>query len=218
MLGRFVRPTLLSHTRLFATAASSDIPLTPLFINGERRPASDGRTFDVVNPTEQRIIGRGANASATDCTAAVDAAAAAQPAWEGMLPSKRHDVLLRAAEYLEKSRQQIRQTLNVETAATDAWGEVNVIGGTSLLRAATGMVSQLAGRSYPSELASGGHVIEQKRALGVVFSIAPWNAPVPLTVRAIAIPLLCGNAVVLKASEYSPATQSLVVDAFTDVI
>ncbi len=53
--------------------------------------------------------------------------------------------------------------------------------------------------------------------VGVVFAIAPWNAPVTLSLRAIATPLICGNTVILKASEYSPLSQRIVVEAFMEV-
>jgi len=53
--------------------------------------------------------------------------------------------------------------------------------------------------------------------VGVVFAISPWNAPITLTLRAIATPLICGNTVVLKASEYSPLTQRTVVEALLEV-
>jgi acyl-CoA reductase-like NAD-dependent aldehyde dehydrogenase len=51
---------------------------------------------------------------------------------------------------------------------------------------------------------------------GVVLGIAPWNAPIILGVRAIAVPLACGNTVVLKASETCPRTHSLIVEAFAE--
>ena len=44
----------------------------------------------------------------------------------------------------------------------------------------------------------------------MVLGIAPWNAPVILGVRAIAMPLACGNTVVLKASEICPGTHRLI--------
>ncbi|MFN4102593.1 MAG: aldehyde dehydrogenase family protein, partial [Pararhodobacter sp.] len=49
--------------------------------------------------------------------------------------------------------------------------------------------------------------------VGVVLSMAPWNAPVILGVRSIAAPLACGNTVVMKASEICPRTHRLIVDA-----
>ncbi|KAJ7253726.1 aldehyde dehydrogenase domain-containing protein [Mycena haematopus] len=60
-----------------------------------------------------------------------------------------------------------------------------------------------------------GWMCEMKmRAMGVIFGIAPWNAPFGLTLRAIAVPLMCGNTVVIKSSEYSPRTQALAGQLF----
>jgi len=58
----------------------------------------------------------------------------------------------------------------------------------------------------------GAQVISERRAMGVVFCIAPWNAPITLTVRAIASPLIAGNTVVLKPSETTPRSQAIVVE------
>ncbi len=49
-----------------------------------------------------------------------------------------------------------------------------------------------------------------RQPAGVVLGIAPWNAPIILGVRAIAMPLACGNTVILKASEICPATHRLI--------
>ena len=55
-----------------------------------------------------------------------------------------------------------------------------------------------------------------RQPAGVVLGIAPWNAPVILGVRAIAVPLACGNTVILKASELCPATHRLIGTALRD--
>jgi acyl-CoA reductase-like NAD-dependent aldehyde dehydrogenase len=55
-----------------------------------------------------------------------------------------------------------------------------------------------------------------REPVGVILGIAPWNAPVILGCRAIATPLACGNSVILKASERSPRTHALIVDAFAE--
>src|SRR5690606_14217739 len=46
---------------------------------------------------------------------------------------------------------------------------------------------------------------------GVVLSMAPWNAPIVLGTRSLAMPLACGNTVVFKASELTPRTHALIV-------
>ena len=47
---------------------------------------------------------------------------------------------------------------------------------------------------------------------GVVLGFAPWNAPVILAIRALAVPLACANTVILKASELCPKTHNLIVE------
>lgn len=49
-----------------------------------------------------------------------------------------------------------------------------------------------------------------RQPAGVCLGIAPWNAPVILGTRAIAMPIACGNTVVLKASEMCPGTHRLI--------
>jgi acyl-CoA reductase-like NAD-dependent aldehyde dehydrogenase len=55
-----------------------------------------------------------------------------------------------------------------------------------------------------------------KEPVGVILGIAPWNAPIILGVRAIAVPLACGNSVILKASELCPRTHALIIEAFAE--
>ena len=55
-----------------------------------------------------------------------------------------------------------------------------------------------------------------RQPVGVVVGIAPWNAPVILSTRAVATPLAYGNTVVLKASEKCPRTHAAVVRALVD--
>ena len=55
-----------------------------------------------------------------------------------------------------------------------------------------------------------------RQPVGVVLGIAPWNAPVILGVRAVAMPLACGNTVVLKSSEICPRTHRLIGEALRE--
>ena len=54
--------------------------------------------------------------------------------------------------------------------------------------------------------------VTQRRAAGVVLGIAPWNAPIPLSIRAICYALVAGNTVLLKGSESSPACHRIIMD------
>ena len=72
-----------------------------------------------------------------------------------------------------------------------------------MLREAAAMTTQISGEIIPSDK-PGCIAMAIRQPAGVVLGIAPWNAPVILGIRAIAMPLACGNTVVLKASEICP--------------
>ena len=74
------------------------------------------------------------------------------------------------------------------------------------------MTTHIEGQVIPSNV-PGNLAMATRQGAGVVLGMAPWNAPVILAVRAIATPLTCGNTVILKGSELSPATQGLIIDA-----
>ena len=71
------------------------------------------------------------------------------------------------------------------------------------------------GEMIPSDV-PGSLAMALREPAGVVLGIAPWNAPVIPGVRAIAVPLACGNTVVLKGSELCPATHRLIAQALQD--
>ncbi|EJD05454.1 aldehyde dehydrogenase [Fomitiporia mediterranea MF3/22] len=190
------------------------LPEVPLWINGERRSASDHGTFDVRNPLTKEVVVKSASATSQDCKAAVEAAQKALDSWEHTHGVKKRAVFIKAAELLQtdKYKQKIAKLLREETAAADSWVTVSITGSYTWILETAGLCTQIKGETYPSVTGPGGHVLVQRRAHGVILSIAPWNAPINLSFRAILIPLACGNTVVLKSSEFSPASQEIVVE------
>lgn len=84
-----------------------------------------------------------------------------------------------------------------------------------MIREAGALTTQISGEVIPSDK-PGCIAMALREPAGVVVGIAPWNAPIILGVRAIAVPLACGNTVVLKASEQCPRTHALIVEAFLE--
>ncbi|KAG6829246.1 hypothetical protein H0H87_012150 [Tephrocybe sp. NHM501043] len=187
--------------------------LTPLFINGQQKLTDS--TFDVVNPASGTVVGQSANASREDCQAAVDAAASAFKTWEHSSVAERRAVFLKAAEFVatDKYKALVKETIQAETAGSEMWCTFNWNVANNILRTAAGLVGDLKGDILPS-VVPGGKLEVHRRAIGVILSIAPWNAPFALSLRAVAIPLICGNTVVLKSSEHSPRSQALVFELF----
>ncbi|KAI0358014.1 aldehyde dehydrogenase [Trametes cingulata] len=191
------------------------VPNTSLFINGEWRPSSTGATFEVRNPANGKVVGTAASASEEDCKAAIEAAALAFQSWENSPLSLRRDIVLKASEILasDEYKEKVMTAVMEETSANSETVIFNHAGPINELRHFAGATTRLKGEAFVSGI-PGGQVFAQRRALGVVFSIAPWNAPIGLTIRATALPIICGNTVVLKCSEVSPRTQAVVAEIF----
>ncbi|WP_316684094.1 aldehyde dehydrogenase [Ralstonia holmesii] len=186
-----------------------------MLINGERVQAAEGAVFERRNPLDGTVATRAPAATVDDARRAVDAAAAAFPAWAAIGPSERRALLMRAAQALEAKGEAFAAAMAAETGASALWAGFNVHLAASGLQEAAAMVTQIAGEIIPSDV-PGSLAMGVRQPAGVVLGIAPWNAPVILAVRAIALPLACGNTVVLKGSEISPATHGFIIEALQE--
>ncbi|WP_372876125.1 aldehyde dehydrogenase [Pseudomonas sp.] len=186
----------------------------PLLIGGESRPAADGRVFERCNPVTGEVVSRVAAATLEDADAAVAAAQAAFPAWAALAPNERRARLLKAAEQMAARAPEFL-ALAGETGAMANWYGFNVHLAAGMLREAAAMTTQIYGEVVPSDV-PGSFAMALRQPCGVVLGIAPWNAPVILGTRALAMPLACGNTVVLKASELSPAVHRLIGQVLQD--
>ncbi|RJG24711.1 aldehyde dehydrogenase [Massilia cavernae] len=186
-----------------------------LFIANEHRHASSEATFERLDPLTGKVATRAAAASPDDARAAVAAAHAAFPAWSESGPGTRRALLLKAADLLGARAGDFVTAMAGEIGATEGWARFNVMLAAGMLREAAASTTQISGEVIPSDK-PGCLAMSVRQAAGVVLGIAPWNAPVILGVRAIALPLACGNTVVLKASEICPRTHALISDVLAE--
>ncbi|MRV70476.1 aldehyde dehydrogenase family protein [Duganella sp. FT92W] len=186
-----------------------------MLINGEACTAEGGHTFERRNPLDGQVATTAPAASVADALRAVDAAAAAFPAWSELGPNARRALLNSAAQALEAKMDQFCAAMAAETGASAIWAGFNVHLAAGVLREAAALTTQISGELIPSDV-PGNLAMAVRQPAGVVLGMAPWNAPVILGVRAIAVPLACGNTVVLKGSELCPATHGLIIAALQE--
>ena len=186
-----------------------------LLIGGERRSATGGARFERRNPLDHGVATRAPAATPADAVAAVEAAAAAFPAWAATGPGERRALLMKAAHALEARAEAFTAAMAAETGASAIWAGFNVHLAAGMLLEAAALTTRIEGSILPSDV-PGSVAMAVRQPAGVVLGIAPWNAPVILGVRAIATPLACGNTVVLKGSELCPATHGLIIEALQD--
>ena len=166
--------------------------------------------FERIDPLTGDPATRAAAASPAEAVAAAEAAEAALAGWSAQGPGARRAALNRAADVMAACKDDFVAAMQAETGATAAWAGFNHMLAVSMLREAAAMTTQIGGEVIPSDK-PGCLAMAVREPAGVVLGIAPWNAPIILGVRAIAMPLACGNTVVLKASEQCPETHALIV-------
>ncbi len=188
---------------------------TSLLIDNRDVAATGSRTFERLNPITNQAASRAAAATVPDALKAADAAAAAFPGWSELGPGARRGMLLKAADLLEARAGDFIAAMTAELGAAAGWAHFNVHLAAGMLREAASMTTQISSEVIPSDV-PGLMAMGFRQPVGVVLGIAPWNAPVILGVRAIAMPLACGNTVILKASEICPVTHRLIGDVMRD--
>ncbi|MFC5523188.1 aldehyde dehydrogenase [Polaromonas jejuensis] len=191
------------------------MPSISLLINGEQRAACDAATFERRNPLDGTVATTAPAATVQDAIAAVEAAAKAFPAWSATGPGERRALLTKAAHALQAKAPAFITAMAAETGASGLWAGFNVHLAAGTLLEAAALTTQITGEVIPSDV-PGSLSMGVRQAAGVVLGMAPWNAPVILGVRAVAVPLACGNTVVLKGSELCPATHGLIIEALQE--
>ncbi|ETX13025.1 salicylaldehyde dehydrogenase [Roseivivax halodurans JCM 10272] len=184
-----------------------------LMIDGADEPASANATFDRINPVTREVATTAPAAQEFDVGRAVAAADNAFPAWSKTPPSERRALLNKVADTLEAMAGEFTEAYVAEVGCTAPWAGFNVMFGAKVLREAAAMTTQIRGEVIPSDK-PGTLAMAVKRPVGVLVGMAPWNAAVILGVRAVAMPIACGNTVVLKASEKCPRVHMLIGEAF----
>lgn len=186
-----------------------------MLINGKSENAENGATFERRNPLDGTVATKAPAATPADAVRAVDAAAEAFKTWQNTGPGERRALLMKAAHAMEAKTEQFIAAMAGETGASSMWAGFNVKLAAGMLLEAAALTTQINGEVIPSDV-PGNLAMAVRQPAGVVFGIAPWNAPVILGVRALAVPLACGNTVVFKGSELCPATHGLIVEALNE--
>lgn len=177
-----------------------------------QRPAA---ILERVSPVTGDVVSRVAASSVADARHVANVAASAFADWSRTGPSERRAVLERAADLLLARSGDFAAAIGDEIGGTADWADLNCRLAASILREAGAMTTQIGGEVIPSDR-RGALSLAVRRPCGVVLSLAPWNAPLVLGVRGIAMPLACGNTVVLKASELCPRTHAMIGEVFAE--
>jgi succinate-semialdehyde dehydrogenase len=175
------------------------------YIDGEWVDASNGATWDVINPATEEVIRTVPYGSAEDAKRAIQAAARAFPAWRASTAYERAAILKRAADIMRARLDDLARTSVQECGkpAAQAKAEWGVVADLFEWFAEEG--KRAYGRTIPSR-AGGKRLTVLKQPMGVAGVITAWNFPAYNPGRAWAAAMAAGCTVVGRASEYTPLT------------
>jgi len=181
-----------------------------MYINGEWVNALDGEAYDDLNPYTGEVFARAPAGKRADAKRAVDAAVEAFPSWSHTLPAERQALFLKAADILAKKQEEIVAILAEETGCTFGFAMFQAGFTPGLLREAAAQTHQANGEIIPADM-PGAFYMATRQPVGVVAGIAPWNAPLILSMRSICMPIAYGNTAVLKPSMESAVSGGVVL-------
>jgi succinate-semialdehyde dehydrogenase/glutarate-semialdehyde dehydrogenase len=178
---------------------------TSNYINGAWQPALGNAVYHVTNPADGSLIAAVPDSSAEDARAAVDAAAAALPAWKARSARERAQLIKRWHALVLANTNDLAHTISSEQGKPLAEARGEVAYGASYIE----WFAEEAVRAYGDvipEPVRGKKMLVLKEPVGVVAAITPWNFPLAMIARKIAPALAAGCTVVAKPAEDTPLT------------
>jgi acyl-CoA reductase-like NAD-dependent aldehyde dehydrogenase len=185
-------------------------------IGGAWVGSSSNATVEDRNPARTaELIANAAASTADDVRHAIDAAELAFPEWRATPAPQRGDIVRKAADLMERRREQLAHLCTQEEGKVLAESYAEVDRAIANVRFSGGEGLRLTGETIPS--AQRGTLIYTRRdPLGVVACVTPWNFPIAIPAWKIAPALVSGNTVVFKPASLTPLCATEVVQCFLD--
>ncbi|MEO0398965.1 MAG: NAD-dependent succinate-semialdehyde dehydrogenase [Pseudomonadota bacterium] len=173
------------------------------YIDGRWVDADNGAREDVFDPATGDKIGDAPFMGAEEATRAVDAAAAAFPAWKAMTPHERADIMLAWHDLIIENQDALARIMTAECGKPLAQSVGEVVYGAAFIKWFAEEGKRVYGETIPAKQRDR-RIIVTKEPAGVTAAITPWNFPSACVTRKIAPALAAGCTQVLKPAPDTP--------------
>jgi betaine-aldehyde dehydrogenase len=170
-------------------------------VDGERVGAVSGATLDVVNPATNGVIGQIPRCDERDAERAVAAARRAAPGWRSTEPRMRAAALLAFADAVAERGEELARLDSVDNGSPLHEMRNDIGLATSQVRYLAGLALEVRGRTMPETPGRLHYTVHEP--FGVVARIIAFNHPLMFAATKLAAPLVAGNTVILKPSEFT---------------
>jgi malonate-semialdehyde dehydrogenase (acetylating)/methylmalonate-semialdehyde dehydrogenase len=166
---------------------------------------------EITNPATSESLASIALADENDVSAAVEAAAAAFPAWRRTPVQERIQYLFKFRRLLEEHADEIARLTTLENGKTFAESRAELQRGIENVEVACGVPTLMQGYNL-EDVASGIDEMMIRQPLGVTAAITPFNFPAMIPLWFLPYSIACGNTFILKPSERVPLTARRIVE------
>jgi succinate-semialdehyde dehydrogenase/glutarate-semialdehyde dehydrogenase len=189
----------------------SNYPQLKLYIGGEWKTAGGA---PVINPADESVLGTVPHATRADLDDALAAAEQGFRLWSRTAPSRRAEIILKAAQIIRERVEEMAVAMTLEQGKPIAQSRLEILRGCEIIEWDAQEGRRVYGRIIPSEPGMRHSVLRQP--IGVVAAFSPWNFPMSSPARKVGGALSAGCSIILKASEETPAGAVQLVQAFAD--
>ena len=186
-----------------SSAATPQVIELENYVNGAWRRATASEFADVTNPATAELLARTPLSTASDVDAAVQAAAAAFPAWRRTPPGERIQYLFKLRNLLEENIDELARIVTTENGKTFGEAKAEMRRAIENVEVACGIPTMMQGYNL-EDVTPGVDEMQIRQPLGVVAAIVPFNFPAMVTYWFLPYAIACGNTFILKPSERVP--------------
>ncbi|KIK67577.1 hypothetical protein GYMLUDRAFT_36313 [Collybiopsis luxurians FD-317 M1] len=172
-------------------------------INGKWLDAKDGAKIVVRNPATNEELGTVPEMGLAEAKEAIDAAAAALPAWSATTAKERHDILMKFFKLMHEHHDDLGRLITLENGKTLTEGKGENIYSASFIEWYAEEAVRTYGEQIPSAFKNVRNVVI-KQPVGVVSIFTPWNFPSAMITRKLGAALAAGCTTVIKPPPETP--------------
>jgi succinate-semialdehyde dehydrogenase/glutarate-semialdehyde dehydrogenase len=176
---------------------------TEMYVDGGWKPGSGGARVAVVDPATGAEIARVATGTRADAAAAIDAAAAAFPAWARRTAKERAALMRRWYELIVEHVDDLARILTAEQGKPLAEARGEILYGAGFIEWYAEEGKRAYGEIVPTN-DGGRRLLVLRQPIGVCTAITPWNFPMAMIARKVAPALGAGCTIVIKPAEQTP--------------
>jgi succinate-semialdehyde dehydrogenase/glutarate-semialdehyde dehydrogenase len=175
------------------------------FIDGKWSPSTDGGTYEVINPSNEEILGHASKATSADVERALQSAKKGLEIWRKVSPWERSAKIRKIADLIREKKDVIAKWISLEVGKPFTQAQTEAIGSAEIFEWNSEETKRIYGQIIESRFANTRMHVKYE-PVGVVAALSPWNFPTILAARKISTALAAGCSVICKPDMVTPGS------------